>query len=103
MIKFNLYNIANTETGEKVKVHYYENTRHDGTPSVTIYAKGYSRNLSRILPGVINNTDTMTDYFETDKVTFTPGDKYYEAACQQARRLEEKRNAKWEAKYGKAA
>jgi hypothetical protein len=47
-----------------------------GKNAVTIYAKGY-----KALPAVLmaeNNTDTMTDYFEKDRVRFNEGTPEFE-------------------------
>lgn len=48
-----------------------------GKNAVTIYAKGY-----KPMPAVLkaeNNTDTMTDYFEKDRVRFHEGTPEFEA------------------------
>jgi hypothetical protein len=77
MIKFNKYNVTNGT--EKARVHYMINNRIDGRECVTIYAKGYDDSLS-FIDGVINNTDTMTDYFEKDRVYIFKGNPLYESA-----------------------
>lgn len=49
----------------------------DGT--ITFYADGYK---SIPLPGVVNESDMMTDYFEKDRIRFTPGHPNYAAALE---------------------
>lgn len=102
MIKLNLYNVTDTATGVKVKVNYHESERQ-GTKCVKVYSKEYGNSLGRIFSSVVNNTETMTDYFETDQVILKPGDEHYDAALKNARRLAQKRRERWEAKFGKAA
>lgn len=43
---------------------------HKGSP-VTVYAASYADDLPRDLFDVVNNSDGMTDYFETDRTTVT--------------------------------
>lgn len=86
MIKFNLYNVTNTETGEKARVHYSVGNRTDGREAVTLYAKDYDRVLSNIFTNAVNNSDSMTDYFETDRVVIFKGDEHYEQALATANR-----------------
>lgn len=54
-------------------------TRQPG-PCVTIYAKGYGAELPRDLFTVKNETDSMTDYFDTDSATLTPAHPLYKYA-----------------------
>ncbi len=54
-------------------------TRQPG-PCVTIYAKGYGAELPRDLFTVQNETDSMTDYFDTDSATLTPSHPLYKYA-----------------------
>ena len=91
MIKFNLYNITDTETKEKVKVNYDLDNHIDGIKRVTIRAKDYGDVLSRFFEGVANDTDSMTDYFCKDSVQFFEGDAHYAAARATAERLKAKR------------
>lgn len=100
MIKFNLYNITDTETKEKAKVFYSVDSHTPGNPSVAIYAKGYGNKLGKFLAGVRNDTDIMTDYFDKDSVTLFEGDKHYAAARAAAERLQAKQDAAFEKKYG---
>jgi hypothetical protein len=48
---------------------------------VTIYAKGYGNQLGAVgLSNVGNDSDSQTDYFETDRARIFPGDALYAAA-----------------------
>lgn len=79
-IKFNKYNITNGTV--KARVWYSLDNRVDGRSCVTIYAKDYSNlALEEIFAGeTINNTDTMTDYFEKSRVVLFPDHPFYSAA-----------------------
>jgi len=95
MIKFNLYNVVNKETGDKAKVSYHISNRVDGRECVTLYEKEYSRNLSKVFAGqATNNSDSMTDYFESTKMVFFTDHPLYEQALAAAKRWE----AKWKAR-----
>ena len=54
------------------------NTRHSDR-CITIYARDYEH-LPAELGAIQNDTDTQTDYFDSDKVYLEPGDKYYAEA-----------------------
>lgn len=62
---------------------------------VTIYEKDYSRELHKIFADAINDTDSMTDYFEESKVRIFPSNPLFAEACARAE--------EWAAKYRKAA
>lgn len=95
MIKFNLYNVVNKDTGIKAKVSYHIGNRTDGRECVTLYEKEYSRNLSKVFQGeATNNSDSMTDYFESTKMVFFKDHPLYEEALAAAKRWE----AKWQAR-----
>lgn len=99
MIKFNQYNVTDTETKEKARVTYHVANRRDGRPCVTIYAKDYDRKLGRIIPDAYaNDTDTQTDYFETGKVNLFEDHPLYAAALKRAQINEQK----WNEKHGHA-
>ena len=85
MIKFNKYNVRDTETGKTAKIHYSVDNRIDGRSCVTLYAKEYINNLDEIFNGeVIDNTDIMTDYFEKGKVVLFENHPQYQAARDRA-------------------
>lgn len=82
MIKFNKYNVTDTESKLKARVHYnHHNLVSTGEECVTIYAKDYTNDLHKIFSeGYENDTDTMTDYFEKGRVRILKGSEYFEAA-----------------------
>ena len=85
MIKFNKYNVVNKETKAKARVHYSLDNRIDGRKCVTIYHKDYNHNLLDVFgDAVINNTDAMTDYFETSRVVLFEDNPLYAEARQRA-------------------
>lgn len=45
--------------------------------SITIYARNYGDHIPAEIGNVINESDSMTDYFETDHCKLYPEDKYY--------------------------
>lgn len=56
--------------------YYYLNRDN----SVTILARHYNQHIPREVGDVCNESDGMTDYFETDRCVLHPGDRYYDAA-----------------------
>lgn len=99
MVKFNRHNVSNGTT--KARATYSLDNRTDGRACVTIYAKGYSDDLGAILPDVENNTDTMTDYFEKDRVRLFEGHPLYAQARARAQENDRLNNARWAAKRAK--
>jgi hypothetical protein len=57
-----------------------DNSTRESGPCVTIYAKGYGAELPGDLFTVENDTDIMTDYFDTDSATMTPAHPLYKYA-----------------------
>lgn len=76
-IKFNKYNI--TDGTNKARVHYSRNVsaKDLSTKVIAIYAKDYGNQLTTLFNNVRNDTDLMTDYIETDKVTTYEGSSLY--------------------------
>jgi hypothetical protein len=103
MIKFNDHNVTNTETKEKCKIRYSLDNHISGKPNVTIYAKTYAGDLFPIFSNAQNATDSMTDYFEKDRVRFFEGDEHYEAARAAAEKKAAKDEIRWQKKYNKVA
>lgn len=67
MIKFNKYNITNGDI--KARVYYTLDGRVDGRACVTIYEKDCDRSLGKLFDSEYKNeTDRMTDYFDTGRV-----------------------------------
>lgn len=81
MLKFNKHNVRTVGTKQVSRVFYTLDGRVDNKPCVTIYAKDYDHNLAKQFPEFyLNETDSMTDYFEKGRVTLFEDSKHYEAA-----------------------
>ena len=80
MIKFQKYYVTNGTA--KARVWYSKDNRTDGRTCVTIYSKDYDRALGDIFSGdeYINNTDTMTDYFDKGRVVLFENHPLFAAA-----------------------
>ena len=85
MIKFNLYNVTNGT--EKAKIHYTIGGLVGDNTTITLYAREYGNDLHKIFANVINNTDSMADYFEKGKVRIPITSEYYAAARAAAERV----------------
>lgn len=89
MIRFNKYNVTNTETGENARVHYSIDLWSKNA-TVTIYDKDYGRALGRVFRDhpemYVNETDSMTDYFEKGLVRISEDSPLFDAAIAAARR-----------------
>ena len=80
-VKFNKYNVSDTTITAKARVWYSLDNRVDGRKCVTIYAKDYDNALQLIFKDqVIDNSDSMTDYFEKGKVVLFEDHELYKAA-----------------------
>ena len=66
MIKFNKHRVVDTETKLKARVFYSINDRNnDGRKCITLYAKDYNKDLSKIFPNEYqNNSDLISSYCE---------------------------------------
>lgn len=64
---------------------------------VTFYRKDYGPMPSLGLP-LENESDSRTDYFEKDRIRFTPGKPFYAEALAACKLQEEKRNERRMAK-----
>ena len=97
MIKFNKHNVTNGTN--KAKITYSLDDRTDGRSCVTIYAKDYDRSLGHIFfEEYINNSDSMTDYFEKGRVVLFEDHPLYVAARLQAEAVQKAWQIKMEAK-----
>ena len=90
-IKFNLHNITNKETGLKTRVWYDLDNNINHSKCVCIHAKYYDSVLTNIFADAKNDSEYITDYVMTDKVTFTPDSPFYAAARATAEKLIAKR------------
>lgn len=78
---------AIVQNGKRFAVWYSVNSEK----SITIYEERYS--YFRDLTGfnIVNNSDSMTDYFERSRFTLNEGDEYFEEAMKAAKAKEESR------------
>lgn len=76
--------------GEKslIKCSYSLDNHSDHKECVTIYAKGYGAALPRDLFYVVNESDSYTDYFDTDHAVLTPEHPLYKYARYAAAKAE---------------
>lgn len=85
MIKFNKHNVTNTETKDKARIYYSLDNRHDGRKCVTLYAKDYCDTLGKLFGNFyVNETDTMTDYFDKGNVDIFEDNFLYKSARKMA-------------------
>lgn len=80
-IKFSKH--AVTTANNKARVFYSRNVWAQSAPdmpvsTISLYAKDYGPQLSPIFGKVRNDSDPMTDYIETDKVTYYEGSAMYD-------------------------
>ncbi len=98
-IKFNKFFVTDGTT--KARINYSLDNRSDGRKVVTLYAKDYLRSLAPMFVNEVeNNTDSMTDYFETDTVRLFEDHPLYAVARARAEQNVKEATAKHLAKYG---
>lgn len=85
-IRFLKHKVINDTTKQSARVTYSLDNRTDGRKCVTIYAKEYGAQLSKVVdPKLVSNqTDTMTDYFCKDTVRLFEDHPLYAAARKRA-------------------
>lgn len=85
-IRFLKHKVVNDDTKQSARVYYSLDNRTDGRKCVTIYAKDYGQQLSKVFASneVENRTDTMTDYFDKDKVVLFEDHILYKDARKRA-------------------
>lgn len=77
MISFHKYYVTDGKT--KARVHYSDNVAAASMKRcITLYEKDYENNLPKVLEDVRNDTDIMTDYFESNRYTVVEGTPEYE-------------------------
>lgn len=70
-----------TDGTTKARIHYSLDNRVDRRPCVTMYAKDYSDNLSKVFADAYRNeTDFYTDYFDKGRVVLFKDSPLYAAA-----------------------
>lgn len=88
-IKFNKFNVTNGEI--KARVSYSLDGRIDGKLCVCIDAKDYNRNLGNLFKeSYINNSDSMSDYFETGTVYLLEVHPLYKIAREHVEKIRSK-------------
>lgn len=96
--------------GKLVKCYVSYGTMRDGSKQFTIYANDYGIRLPQV-EGWENDTDSMTDYFDKDKIRVSRQSPFYRAWVGELRRKrnidrarfraqQNKRQAKWAARRG---
>lgn len=95
-VKFNRYNVRDTETGKTARVSYSVNNHvscfdahgvRNGRQHVTVYAKDYNNALAAIIPaGYVDNTEIQSDYFEKGRVYIADNHPLFAAAMSAATR-----------------
>ncbi|MBK7363068.1 MAG: hypothetical protein IPJ01_12295 [Micavibrio sp.] len=96
--------------GKLVKCSVHYGTMRNGKKEFTIYARDYGICLPRV-EGWENDTDSQTDYFDTDKIRISRQSPFYRAWLPELRRKRNidraqfraqtnKRQAKWAAQRG---
>jgi hypothetical protein len=73
------YNGLKVGKGKLETCHYSYANNNTGVKDVTVYAKSYKSFSDEVAKefAIKNNTDLMTDYFDTDVFTVSPTSKYY--------------------------
>lgn len=92
------YNGIKIDGGKLIRCYYSLDNNADHAESVSISVKGYSGRLPKDLLPVENDTDIMTDYFDTDGAYITPEHplyKYFRYAAEKARA----RDDRWDVEH----
>lgn len=79
-ITFRKHFVKNATTGAKARVRYSKGSliSRPGVQCVTIYAKDHGEQLSKVFAsGVQNDTELVSDYFETDRVRIFEDDALF--------------------------
>lgn len=98
MIKFNKFNVIDTVTKVKARVMYSLDNRVDERKCVTLYAKDYDNTLNVLFKcHFIDETDSMTDYFEKGHVELFEDHPAYKAARERAESVEAENKARYAA------
>lgn len=99
-IRFMQYYVTNG--AHKARISYSVDNRVDERKCVTLYARDCLESLAPIFGNLtVNNTDSMTDYFEKDRVTLFEDSPHYAAARKTAEAVSAKYAAKSAAKWAK--
>jgi len=83
MVRMMKHYVQDPSTGRKCRVYYSYSSATENTfgkEMITIRSKSLLDDLSKVFPNAINNSDSMTDYFEKDRVRIFPEDKLWNTA-----------------------
>ena len=76
MVKFRKFYV--TDGTVKAKIYYSLDNRGDHKKCVTLYEKGYDRNLRIIFPNIHqDDTEYMSDYFDEGRVVIFENNPLY--------------------------
>ncbi len=76
MVKFRKFYV--TDGTVKAKIYYSLDNRGDNKKCVTLYERGYNRNLGIIFPDIHqDDTEYMTDYFDEGRVVIFENNPLY--------------------------
>lgn len=82
-IRFNRYFVTDGTT--RARIYYSLDNRVDRRLCVTLYEKGYDRNLGKIFGDLYrNDTDSQTDYFDEGRVNLFEDHPLYQVARNRA-------------------
>ena len=84
MIKFMKHYVTNGT--DKARVYYSKAVLTNGRDCVTLYAKDYSDNLSKIFSAneYENDSDSLSDYFEKGRVRIYSDNPLFNLAAEKA-------------------
>ena len=98
MVKFRKFYV--TDGTVKAKITYSLDNRGDRKKCVTLYEKGYDRNLGIIFPELHqNDTDYMTDYFDEGRVVIFEDNPLYRELRTFVEEMIIEKKSKWMTKY----
>ena len=83
-VRFLMYKVTNGVN--TAKVDYIRSSDE----VITVYGSGYADRLDNILPNVIDDSDSMVDYFDYQRVIIKKGDKHWKEVNAQCKRREAK-------------
>lgn len=78
-ITFHKHYVTNGTDKARVRYSYYGITSpYEPKKSITMYEKDYERNLGKVFTNVENDSDSMTDYFEENRVRVYEGEPQFD-------------------------
>jgi hypothetical protein len=98
MIKYKKHSVENTVTKTKCRVYYSVDNRADKRRCVTLWAKTCLDKLSPVIDNVINKSEYVSDYVESDYVDIFENHPDYLTARTIAEKIADERHQKFENK-----